>query len=66
MDFADVLSLLAVAVLLVGVFANRLHPSLGRHRRLLIIVGAVAVVLTVGPEFVRKFLDGFKAGVRNP
>jgi hypothetical protein len=62
MDFSDVLSLLGFVVLLVGLFANRLNPLLARNRRLLIIIGALTVVLTVGPEIVSGLIDGYKAG----
>ena len=58
MDTVELFALLGAAVLLVGVFASRLHPSLGKYRLLLILIGLVAMVLSLGPGFVAGLVEG--------
>jgi hypothetical protein len=62
MSLSDAVALLGLGTLLVGIFADRFHPTLARRRRLLIIVGAAVLLLTAGRDAVRGFRDGFRDG----
>ena len=56
------LSVSGVVLLLLGAFGARVSPSLGKHRRLLVILGVVVLAIAVLPALVEGFIEGLRVG----